>query len=108
MKIELPEVIDKYIQACNRHDVRSMLDCFSEDAIVRDEGEELPGKKAIEGWATKTIEKYKFHFNPLSMKDEGAETVVVVEVSGTFDGSPVILNFHFAIEKGQIVSLAVK
>jgi len=91
MKIKLPEIIEKFVEASNRHDVKSILARFSDDAVVQDEGEEVRGKKAIENWIVKTIEKYKFHFNPLNLKDEGVETVVTVEVSGTFDGSPVTL-----------------
>src|SRR6266853_823465 len=49
----------------NAHNVMSILPCFSEDAVVRDEAETLRGRKAIEGWIGKTIEKYKFQFKPL-------------------------------------------
>jgi hypothetical protein len=54
-----------------------------------------------------TIENYKFQFNPLSIKHDLAEIVLAVEVSGTFDGSPVTLDYHFAIEKDKIMSLAI-
>jgi len=108
MKTKLPEIIQKYVDASNRHDVQSILACFSDDAVVQDEGEELRGKEAIEGWIVKTIEKYKFHFEPLRVEHEGVEIVVAVEVSGTFDGSPITLNYHFTIESGQIVSFSVK
>ncbi len=80
MKIKLPEIIEKYVEASNRHDVKSILSCFSDHAIVQDEGEELRGKKAIEGWILKTIEKYRVQFKPLSVKADRAETVVTVEV----------------------------
>lgn len=72
------------------------------------EGETLRGKKAIESWIVKTIEKYKFQFKPLSVKDDDGEVVVAVEVSETFDGSPVTLDYHFTVENDQILSLAVK
>ena len=66
MAIKLPRIIEKYVDASNAHDVRSILSCFSDDAVVHDEGETLHGKKAIEGWIAKTIEKYKFQFKPPS------------------------------------------
>jgi len=108
MTIKLPGIIKKYVDASNKHDVKSILSCFSDDAIVQDEGETLRGKKAIEGWIVKTIQKYKFQFEPLSVKDDDVEVVVAVEVSGTFDGSPVTLDYHFTIENGKILSFAVK
>ena len=108
MMIKLPEIIKKYINASNEHDVKSILSCFSDDALVHDEGEELRGKKSIEGWIVKTIQKYKFQFKPLGIKGEDTEIVVAVEVSGTFDGSPVTLDYHFIIENDKISSLTVK
>ncbi|SRR6266496_6845881 len=107
MTIKLPHIIQSYVDSSNRHDVQSILSCFSDDAVVRDERETLHGKKAIEGWITKTVEKYKFHFKPLSVKDDNAEIVVAVEVSGTFDGSPITLDYHFTIESDKILSLTI-
>src|SRR5262245_2911213 len=108
MNAKLPQIINDYINASNAHDVKSILACFSDDAVVHDEGEELRGKGRIEGWILKTIEKYKFHFKPLRLKNDASEIVVAIEVSGTFDGSPVSLDYHFATENGKISSLRVK
>ena len=107
MVIKLSPVIKKYVDASNAHDVKSILACFSDDAVVHDEGETLHGKNAIESWIAKTIEKYKFQFRPLSSKDDDGEVVVAVEVSGTFDGSPVTLDYHFTIESDKISSLTI-
>jgi len=107
MAIRLPRIIKKYVDASNAHDVQSILSCFSENAVVRDEGETLHGRKAIEDWITRTIEKYKFHFNPLRIKDDNAEVVIAMEVSGTFDGSPITLDYHFTIGSDKISSLAI-
>jgi ketosteroid isomerase-like protein len=108
MNIKLPRIIGTYVDASNKHDVNSILSCFSDEAVVHDEGETLHGKKAIEGWIAKTIERYKFQFKPLSIKDCDPEVVVAVEVSGTFDGSPVSLDYRFAIKNDKILSLAIE
>jgi ketosteroid isomerase-like protein len=107
MNIKLPRIIGKYVDASNKHDVDSILSCFSDEAVVRDEGETLHGKKAIEGWIAKTIERYKFQFKPLSIKDRDPEVVVGIEVSGTFDGSPVSLDYRFAIKNDKIAALTI-
>jgi ketosteroid isomerase-like protein len=107
MTIKLPRIINDYVNASNAHDVKSILSCFSDDAAVHDEGETLHGKKAIEGWIAKTIEKYKFQFEPLGVNEDDGEVVVSVEVSGTFPGSPVTLDYHFKIENEKILSLAI-
>jgi hypothetical protein len=107
MKIKLPQTINKYVSASNKHDVKSILLCFSDKAVIRDEGQTLRGKKAIEGWLVKTIEKYKFHFKPLAAKGSATKLIVAVEVSGSFDGSPVTLDYHFTIKSDKISSLTI-
>ena len=108
MTIKLPRIIEEYVDASNQHDIKAILSCFSDDSLVRDEGKEFHGKKGIEGWIVKTIEKYKFQFKPLTVKDDNGEVVVAVEVSGTFDGSPVTLDYHFSIANDKILSLSIQ
>src|SRR5882672_4123 len=108
MTIKLPRIIEKYVDASNRHDVQSILSCFSDDAVVRDERETLRGKKAIEGWIVKTIGKYKFQFEPLSVKEHDGGVVVGMEVSGTFEASPVTLDYHFVLGDDGISSLTIE
>jgi ketosteroid isomerase-like protein len=105
--IKLFPVIKTYVDASNAHDVQSILSCFSENAVVRDEGETLHGRKAIEDWITRTIEKYKFQFKPVTLREHNAEVAVAIEVSGTFDGSPITLDYHFTIEGDKILSLTI-
>jgi len=107
MNVELAPAIQRYVKASNQHDMESILACFSDDALIHDEGETLQGKKAIESWIVKTIEKYKFQFKPLGVKDEEPEVVVAIEVSGTFRASPVTLDYHFKIGNDRIDSLAI-
>jgi len=108
MNINLPRIIQEYLDASNAHDVKSILSCFSDDALVHDEGKDFRGKKMIEDWAAKTIERYKFQFKSLSIKDCDSEVVVAIEVSGTFDGSPVSLDYRFAIKNDKILSLTIE
>ena len=105
--MNLPPVIPRYIDTSNAHDVRAIVDCFTDDAVVRDENATRHGKIDIERWATETIEKYEFHFKPLSADERGAETIVSVEVSGSFPGSPITLDYHFTIANDQIQSLVI-
>ena len=107
MTIKLPRIINDYVDASNAHDVKSVVACFADNALVHDEGKDFRGKKIIEDWITKTIEKYKFQFKPISVRQDDAEIIVAVEVSGTFDGSPITLDYHFTIEGDKILSLAI-
>lgn len=105
--MNLPPLIQSYISASNAHDVEAIVDCFADDAVVRDENAMQQGKIEIRRWVTETIGKYKFHFKPLSADEHEAETILSVEVSGSFPGSPVTLDYHFTIEKDKIESLII-
>jgi hypothetical protein len=105
--VNLPPVIPRYIEASNAHDVEAIVDCFADDAVVRDENATRHGKIDIECWATETIQKYKFQFKPLSADEREAETVLSVEVSGSFPGSPITLDYHFTIADDKIQSLII-
>ena len=106
--MNLPTIIQKYIDASNAHDVSSIVACFASDAIVRDENATRRGQIDIKRWATETIEKYKFQFKPINSNEHADETVVRVEISGTFPGSPVTLDYHFIIANDKIESLIIE
>ena len=107
MPIKLPPLIQRYVDASNAHDVELILGCFADDAVVHDENATHRGKIDIERWITTTIEKYKFQFKPLSSQERGNETVVSVEVSGTFPRTPISLDYHFTIADDKITSLTI-
>ena len=105
--LHLTPIIRKYVAASNAHDVKSILACFADDATVRDENATMRGKIDIERWLTTTIETYKFHFKPLTSQERHNETIVSIEVSGSFPGSPISLDYHFAIKNNKIASLTI-
>ena len=105
--MNLPPLIQSYISASNAHDVEAIVVCFADDAVVRDENATRHGKIEIRRWATETIEKYKFQFKPLSADERDAKTILSVEVSGSFPGSPVTLDYQFTIANDKIQSLII-
>jgi hypothetical protein len=107
MSVKLPKLIETYMKAQNAYDADIALACFSENATVYDEGETLRGKKAIRDWMEKTKKKYSPQFQPLGIKETKDETIMTTEVSGTFDGSPVKLDYHFKIKNNLIEDLNI-
>ena len=105
--MNLPPVLTRYIEASNAHNAEAIVDCFADDAVVRDENATQHGKIEIRRWATETIEKYKFHFKPLSANERGGKTILSMEVSGSFPGSPITLEYHFTIANDKIESLII-
>jgi hypothetical protein len=87
--------------------VKAIMDCFAADAVVRDENATRHGRIEIRRWATETIQKYKFQFKPLSADERDAETILSVEVSGSFPGSPITLDYRFTIANDKIKSLLI-
>ena len=107
MSAALPRLIQNYIDASNAHEVQSILACFADEATVQDEDTTHRGKIDIERWLKTTIEKYKFQFKPVSAEARDNETIVAVQVSGTFPGSPITLDYHFALTNNKIASLII-
>jgi hypothetical protein len=105
--MNLPPVISRYIEASNAHDVKAIVGCFDDDGVVRDENATRSGKIDIERWTTETIQKYKFQFKLLGVDLRGAEPILSMEVSGSFPGSPITLDYHFTIANDKIQSLII-
>jgi SnoaL-like domain len=107
MPLSFTPIIQSYVDASNAHDVNSILACFADDAAARDENATRRGKVEIEHWVRETIDKYKFHLEPLSAEKRGMETIVSIEVAGKFPGSPITLDYHFTVANEKISSLTI-
>ena len=106
--MNLPPVIPRYIEVSNAHDVEAIVDCFADDAVIRDENATRHGKIDIGCWATETIQKYNFQFKPFSADGRGDKTILSMEVSESFPGSPITLDYHFTIANDKIESLIIE
>lgn len=105
--MNLPKVVSDLVKAQNEFDSKAYVDCFTETAIVHDEGKVHTGKNEIKHWIAESNEKYRSTMNPLDFQQNGRSGVLVTEVSGTFPGSPLTLKFHFEINDELIQSLKV-
>jgi hypothetical protein len=107
MSATLPRTIATYIEAYNARDVKGTVACFSEDALVHDEGKDHRGRRAISEWISETLEKYKPVLEPGKVEGSDRETTVAMTLTGSFQGSPVTLAFHFTVESGRIANLNI-
>lgn len=105
--MNLPEVIKDLVNAQNNFDSTAYANCFSETAIAFDEGKTHTGKTEIKNWIEESNKKYKSVMKPLEYTENGNASVLSAECSGTFEGSPIVLQFHFEIADGQIQHLKV-
>ena len=103
--MNLPNVIADLAAAQNNFDSLAYANCFSETAMVFDEGKTHTGKTAIKNWIEKANQEYKAVMKPLEYS--AAEQTLQAEVSGTFAGSPIVLTYQFELKDGQIQSLKI-
>jgi ketosteroid isomerase-like protein len=98
------EVITRYLKAAPENDVATLLGCFTDDAVVRDEGHTYRGKAEIEGWRAATAAAFTYTVEVLGGEtaDDGRE-LVRTRLAGTFPGSPVELTFAFTL-RGDLIS----
>lgn len=108
MSIELSQPIAAYVQAANAQDTAALLATLTTDAVIKDEGHEYRGHDEIREWSQKTNREYQAVLDVTAVQQMGEETVVTALVSGTFEGSPLVLHFHFTLRDGKIAMLTVK
>jgi hypothetical protein len=107
MSVDLPTPIAIYVDAENRGDVEALAQCFSEDAVVRDEDQTIQGLAAIKQWKAETRKKYQHTVEPLASAQKGGKTIVTNRLTGNFPGSPIELEFVFTLDGNKIVSLDI-
>ena len=107
MPADLPTPIAIYIVAENRDDVEALAQCFSEDAVVRDEDRTIQGLAAIKQWKAETRKKYQHTVEPLASVQKDGKTIVTNRLTGNFPGSPIELEFVFTLDREKIAALEI-
>ncbi|SEE99832.1 hypothetical protein SAMN05519104_7600 [Rhizobiales bacterium GAS188] len=104
MSLNLPKPIAAYFTA-DKGDSKALALCFTENAIVKDEGHTYDGLAAIKKW--KAEGKYTYTSEPFASEQEAGKTVITSHLTGNFPGSPVDLRFFFGLEGDKIASLEI-
>ena len=84
-----------------------MAQCFTESAVVRDEGKTIEGLAAIKKWMVETKQKYQHTIQPLGTVQKDGRTVVTNRLTGNFPGSPIELEFVFTLDRDKIAALEI-
>lgn len=103
----LPTVVTDFINAQNNFDSKASANCFSENGIMLEEGKPYSGRVEIQSLLEETNEKYQSVMKPLKYNEGGTSSVLSAEVSGTFPGSPAVLQFYFTLKNNLIDYLKV-
>ena len=105
--MNLPKVVADLVKAQDNFDSVAYANCFSETAVVFDEGKTHNGRKEIEHWIASANKQYKTTMKPISFEKEGSKIILKAEISGDFPGSPAVLSYHLEIINEQIQSLKI-
>lgn len=107
MAVELPITIAEYFAADEQQSAEAVSQCFTEDAVVRDEGNTYSGRSAIRQWKAGVSQKYTYTGEPVAIALEGGRTVVTSHLVGDFPGSPLDLRYFFVLEGEKIKALEI-
>jgi len=107
MTFTLPHSLADLVAAHNAHDLPAFVDCFTDDAVVRDEGHTYFGRPAIGEWFENVTGKYKMSFAVTDLSYQDGEPVLHGTVSGDFPGSPIAMRYYLGLEDGKIVALRI-
>jgi len=104
--LNLPQPIDAYFIA-DRGDSEAVGKCFTDNAVVKDEGNTYNGLAAIKQWKIDSSKKYTYTCVPFASEVKDDITIVTSRVAGNFPGSPVDLRYFFGLEGNKISYLEV-
>jgi len=102
----LPKPIAAYFAADSR-DGEAVSRCFTENAIVKDEGHTHKGRAVIKAWKADTSAKYQYTSEPFACEEKDGKIVVTSHLVGNFPGSPADLRYFFKLERDKIASLEI-
>lgn len=108
VSLPLPQPIASYFQTVNDRDSATSAALFTPNALVRDEGKTIRGTAEIQTWRERTGAQYNPVFTPVAVLTEGPASIVASEISGTFEGSPLTLHFHFTLDNDKIAALTIQ
>jgi hypothetical protein len=106
MTLNLPKPVAAYFTA-DKADNEAVSRCFTDDAVVKDEGHTYNGRAAIKKWKEEASAKYEYTSEPVAYEQKDGKFVVTCQLTGNFPGSPINLRFFFRIENDKIAMLEI-
>ena len=104
--LNLPKPVAAYF-AADTQNPDAVARCFTARAIVKDEGHTYTGRDAIKAWKADASTKYTYTDDLLDIAQQDGMQIVRSRVTGNFPGSPVDLQYRFALEGGLIALLEI-
>lgn len=103
----LPPPIAAYLDGNARLDVDAMLQPFSPEARLFDNGKLFQGKAAIRRLFETEVVAVQAVFTPENSRQESAQVVLEGPAHGAFKGSPIRFTYRFTLEGDAISALEI-
>jgi hypothetical protein len=107
MSIQLPKPIIDYFTA-DQVNATTLVQCFTENAVVKDEKHTYTGSAEIHLWKDSTASKYQYTTTPFSIIEDSGKTIVTSLLACDFPGSPIDLRYIFELEGDKISTLEIR
>jgi len=99
--VTLPEPIATYF-ITDKRNVEAIARCFTQDAVVKDEGHTYTGDAAIKQWKVESATKYDYTSVPLALDRRDGMVIVTSRLTGNFPGVLSICASVFALSAERL------
>jgi len=104
MDAAVPAAVRRYFAADARRDVDGIVELFTDDAVVADEGETRRGRPEIRAWQEGPASRYRYTTEVLDVAAAGEDTFLVTgRITGDFPGGTADLRWRFTVA-GDLIS----
>jgi hypothetical protein len=105
----VPPVVAKYLSDQGDDGRRqSVVEAFTADARVTDEGIDYDGPDGIRSWLDKTGSEYTYTTALTGQRQEGPDQwTVLAHLEGDFPGGAVDLRYRFSLDQDRISRLTI-
>lgn len=108
MTTAAPDAIVRYLSAADTQDWPALADCFTDDGVVRDEGQTHVGRREIIAWRESVAAAFTWTTTLTETEATGDDTfTVTVHLEGDFPGGVVDLKQKFEMRGGLIAVLDI-
>jgi hypothetical protein len=109
MSAQLPEIVDRYFEADRWRDHHAVVDLFTPDGVVFDEGKQWRGTDGLRAWREGPASTYEYTASVVDWSAVDHDSYLVnVRLDGNFPGGTVDLRFTFTLVDGRITRLRIE
>jgi hypothetical protein len=105
----VPPVVARYLRAQGEEaGSHSVVEAFTTDARVTDEGIDYDGRDGIRAWLDKTGSEYTYTTALTGQRQDGPhQWTVLAHLEGDFPGGVVDLRYRFSLDQDRISRLII-